>query len=122
MALKNFLHIFDVHESIPKHVMLDPFIDQQLQNIKTYKQTWSVTTTSEIEFLKQILVNHSNTLDEQTTHAILEFFAYVYLHHPYIGHMMDLGEHIAQIVEDNKEQSSEICNYIDGTILPQILG
>ena len=37
MALKNFIHIFKTHDSIPKHVMLDPFIDQMLQNIKTYK-------------------------------------------------------------------------------------
>ena len=27
MALKNFIHIFSTHETIPKHVMLDPFID-----------------------------------------------------------------------------------------------
>ena len=64
MALKNFIHIFKSHNSIPKHVMLNPFIDQMLQNIKTYKSSWSVTTTTEIEFLKQILADHGSTLDE----------------------------------------------------------
>ena len=106
MALKNFIHIFKSHDSIPKHVMLDPFIDVMLQNIKTFKSAWSVTTTTEIEFLKQILENHSNTLDEHSIQALLEFFAYVYLHHPYIGNMMALGEVIAKIVEDNKEVSN----------------
>ena len=102
--------------------MLDPFIDQMLQNIKMYKSSWSMTTTTEIEFLKQILANHGNTLDETTTFALLEFFAYVYLHHPYIGKFMGLGEQIAKIVADNREVSNEICNYVQVTLLPQLLG
>ena len=65
-----------------------------------------MTTTTEIEFLKQILENHSNTLDEHSIQALLEFFVYVYLHHPYIGNMMGLGEVITKIVEDNKEVSN----------------
>lgn len=54
MALKNFIDIFNTHETIPKHVMLNPFIDQMLQNMQTFHQSWRVTTTTEIEFLKQV--------------------------------------------------------------------
>ena len=35
---------------------------------------------------------------------------------------MGLGEQIAKIVADNKELSNEICNYVQVTLLPQLLG
>ena len=80
-----------------------------------------MSTTTEIEFLIQVLHNHSNALDEQTTHSILEFFVYVYLHHPFVANAMGLGGQIARIVEQNKETSTEICNYVEGILVPQIL-
>ena len=112
MALKNFIHIFGTHETIPKHVMLDPFIDQMLQNMQAFQDSWKVTTTTEIEFLKQVFKNHGSTLDENTTQALLEFFVHLYQHFPYVGSVMGICEQITKIVETNKEVSLQICSYV----------
>ena len=80
--------------------------------MQTFEQSWKVTTTTEIEFLKQVFKNHGSTLDENTTQALLEFFLHVYIHHPYVGHVMGLSDQIASIVETNKEVSLEICSYV----------
>ena len=79
--------------------------------MQTYQDSWKVTTTTEIEFLKQVFKNHGSTLDENTTQSLLEFFVHVYINHPYVGYVMGLCEQIKSIVETNKEVSTQICSY-----------
>ena len=48
---------------------------------------------------------------------MLEFFVHIYMNHPYVGHVMGLGEQIANIVASNKEVSVEICSYVQTTLV-----
>ena len=41
----------------------------------------------------------------------------MYVNHPYVGHVMGLGEQIANIVASNKEVSVEICSYVQTTLV-----
>ena len=64
MILRSFTSIFKDHESIPKHAMLDPFLDQLINNIESHPQGSNLMTTAEMEFLTRVHRDFGGSLQE----------------------------------------------------------
>ena len=121
MILRGFRTIFTEHDDVPKHIMLDPFLEQLLINIRMQKQGENLMTTCEMEFLTDVMRKHGSLLPEDTSILMLEYFYTVYQSRPYLSHVMKLSEHIGEIVRDNKERSMGMLRFVEQTIVPQSL-
>ena len=55
MILRGFKTIFREHDDVPKHVMMDPFLDQLIMNLKQHKPGENLMTNMELEFLTGVI-------------------------------------------------------------------
>ena len=91
MILRGFKTVFREHEDVPKHVLLDPFLDQLIVNIKQHKAGENLMTTCELEFLTDLVREHGKTLEEDTAALFIEYFHEVMRSRPYLTHTMKLN-------------------------------
>ena len=121
MILRGFKKIFREHDDVPKHVMMDPFLDQLIQNLKQHKPGENLMTTMELEFLTDFISEHGHVLQEDTAMLLLEYFQGVFATRPYLTHAMKLVEHIGLLVQEHKERSLAILRFVEQTVAPQAL-
>jgi len=63
IILHGFNKVFKDHEgTIPKHDMLNPWLQQLILNLHQHKLGENLMTTSELEFLTDIIKLHGQTL------------------------------------------------------------
>ena len=74
MILRGFRAAFREHDDVPKHVMLDPFLDQLILNLKQHRKGENLMTTCELEFLTDVIRDHGQVLPEDTATLLLEYF------------------------------------------------
>lgn len=122
MILRGFATIFKDHEDVPKHIMLEPFLEQLLVNLRTHKAGENLMTTCELEFLTDVMRDHGKLLSEDSSILMLEYLHAVYHSRPYLSHAMKLSDHIGQIVGENKEKSIGMMRFVEQTVVPQSLG
>ena len=86
MILNGFKTIFKEHDDVPKHVMLDPFLEQLIVNLREHKKGQNLMTTIELEFLTEVVREHIAVLQENTSTLLLQYFFGVLLSRPYLAH------------------------------------
>ena len=74
MILRGFRTVFREHDDVPKHVMMDPFLEQLIINLKQHKPGENLMTTMELEFLTDVIRDHGQVLQEDTALLLLEYF------------------------------------------------
>ena len=121
MILRGFKTVFKEHEDVPKHVLLDPFVDILIQNLKEHEIGENLMTTCELDFLTTVVSDHAKLLEEDTVMLILEYFHEVFQRRPYLAHSMKLGKYIGELVNEHKERSTIILRFVEQTIVPQTL-
>ena len=74
MILRSFRTVFREHDDVPKHVMLDVFLEQLILNLREHKQGENLMTTCELEFLTNLVRDHCAVLQESTVVLLIEYF------------------------------------------------
>ena len=113
MILRGFRTVFREHDDVPKHVMLDPFLDQLILNLKEHKEGENLMTTCELEFLTEVIRDHNQVLEEDTAALLLEYFHGVQMSRPYLTNAMKLSDSISKLVGEHKERSIGIMRFIE---------
>ena len=63
IILHGFKKIFKDHEgTVPKHEMLNPWLQQLILNLNKHKEGQNLMTTCELEFLTEIIKHYGQTL------------------------------------------------------------
>ena len=55
MILKGFKTLFRDYHDIPRHVLLDPFLDQLIVNLREHAPGENLMTTLEVDFLTEVI-------------------------------------------------------------------
>ena len=69
-------------------------------------------TTTELEFLTELIRNHGPSLEEDTVALLIEYFHEVLKMRPYLTHTMKLVNLLCEMISENKERSVAIMSYV----------
>ena len=123
IILKGFSTVFaeSEEEHVPKHLLLNPFLEQLILNLRQHQEGENLMTTCELEFLTNIIKDHCAMLDEGTVSLLLQYFWRIHRTRPYLAHALKLSTHISELVNVHKETSVEIMQQVEETVIPEAL-
>ena len=78
-------------------------------------------TTTELEFLTELIRTHGPSLEEDTVALFIEYFHEVLKMRPYLTHTMKLVNLLSEMISENKERSVAIMGYVQQTLVPSVL-
>ena len=73
--MDGFKTVVQEHDDVPVKLLLEPFLDQLVTNLRQGPQIENMHRSVELDFMQHVLMDHVKVLPEETIHSLL-----VYLH------------------------------------------